>query len=90
MALDVRSGNTVWAQYFDPGVNVGGATVVNDVVFTETFNGVIYAFNKMTGAKLFEYQAPGGINHPPAVAGNTIIFPISLGPHPGLLALRVG
>jgi len=90
VALDVRSGNTVWAQYFNPGVNVGGATVVNDVVFTETFNGVIYAFNKRTGEKLFEYQAPGGINSPPAVAGNTIVFPISLGAHPGLLALRVG
>ena len=90
VALDVRSGNTIWAQYFNPGVNVGGATVVNDVVFTETFNGVIYAFDKKTGEKLFEYQAPGGINHPPAVAGNTIIFPISLGAHPGLLALTVG
>jgi len=89
VALDIRSGNTIWAQYFNPGVNVGGATVVNDLVFTATFNGVIYAFNKKTGEKLFEYQAPGGINGQPAVAGNTIIFPISLSAHPGLLALRI-
>jgi len=89
VALDVRSGNTVWAQYFNPGVNVGGATVVNDLVFTATFNGMIYAFNKKTGEKLFEYQAPGGINGQPAVAGNTIIFPISISSTPGLLALRI-
>jgi outer membrane protein assembly factor BamB len=90
VALDVRSGNTIWAQYFNPGVNVGGATVVNDLVFTATFNGMIYAFNKKTGEKLFEYQAPGGINGQPAVAGNTIIFPISISANPGLLALRIG
>ncbi len=90
VALDVRSGNTVWAQYFNPGVNVGGATVVNDLVFTATFNGMIYAFHKKTGEKLFEYQAPGGINGQPAVAGNTIIFPISISATPGILALRIG
>ena len=89
VALDVRSGNTIWAQYFNPGVNVGGATVVNDLVFTATFNGVIYAFNKKTGEKLFEYQAPGGINGQPAVAGNTIIFPVGVSAHPALLALKI-
>jgi glucose dehydrogenase len=89
VALDVRSGNTVWAQYFNPGVNVGGATVVNDLVFTATFNGVIYAFDKKTGEQLFEYQAPGGINGQPAVAGNTIVFPVGLSNPPCLLALKV-
>jgi glucose dehydrogenase len=90
VALDVRSGNTIWAQYFDPGVNVGGATVVNDLVFTATFNGVIYAFDKKTGEQLFMYQAPGGINGQPAVAGNTIVFPVGLSNPPCLLALKVG
>lgn len=90
VALDVRSGNTIWAQYFNPGVNVGGATVVNDLVFTATFNGIIYAFNKKTGEKLFEYQAPGGINGQPAVAGDTIVFPIGVSSQPCLLALKIG
>ncbi len=87
VALDVRSGNTVWVKNYDT-LNVGGATVVNDVVFTATFNGIIYAFDKKTGEELFEYNATGGINGEPAVAGDTIIFPISLGSHPGLLALK--
>jgi outer membrane protein assembly factor BamB len=69
---------------------VGGATVVNDLVFTATFNGIIYAFNKKTGEKLFEYQAPGGINGQPAVAGDTIVFPIGVSSQPCLLALKIG
>jgi outer membrane protein assembly factor BamB len=43
-------------------MNVGGATVVNDLVFTATYNGKIYAYNKKTGELVWEYQAPGGIN----------------------------
>ena len=89
VALDVRSGNTKWAQYFDPGVNVGGATVVNDLVFTATYNGVIYAFDKKTGEKMFEYQASGGINGQPAVAGDTIVFPVGVSQTPHLLALSL-
>ena len=90
VALDVRSGNTIWAQYFNPGVNVGGATVVNDLVFTATYNGMIYAFDKKTGETMFEYQAPGGINGQPAVAGDTIVFPVGISANPVLLALRIG
>ena len=89
VALDVRSGNTVWAQYFDPGVCVGGATVVNDLVFTSTFNGMIYAFDKKTGDTMFEYQASGGINGQPAVASDTIIFPVGISSTPHLLAFKI-
>ncbi|MCX6774764.1 MAG: PQQ-binding-like beta-propeller repeat protein [DPANN group archaeon] len=88
VALDVRSGNTIWAADTD-GVNVGGATVANDVVFTANFNGKILAYNKKTGEKLFEYQAPGGINGQPAVAGNMIIFPIGMGKMPQILAFKL-
>ena len=53
----------------------GAATVVNDLVFTSTFDGMIYAFNKYTGSLVWDYQSPAGINAWPAVSGDTIVFP---------------
>lgn len=88
-AIDATSGKVLWTQKFN-SLNVGGATVVNDLVFTTTFNGKIYAFDKKTGAKVWEYQAPGGINGWPAVRGDTIVFPVGLGKTPMLLAFKIG
>jgi len=88
VAINAKMGEILWQQSFD-NMNVGGATVVNDLVFTSTLDGKIYAFNRMTGEKLWEYQAPGGINGWPAVAGKTILFPVGLGPDPVLLALSI-
>jgi glucose dehydrogenase len=87
-AIDARTGKIIWTQNFD-SMNVGGATVVNDLVFTSTLDGKIFAFNCKTGTKAWEYQAPGGINGWPAVAGNTIVFPVGMGSKPVLLALSV-
>ena len=77
------------AALFD-SMNVGGATVVNDLVFTSTYNGKIYAFNRTTGEQVYEYAAPGGINGWPAVSGDTIIFPVGIGQTPMLLGLKTG
>jgi outer membrane protein assembly factor BamB len=71
-------------------MNVGGATVVNDLVFTSTFNGKIYAFNAKTGEQVWEYQAPGGINGWPAVSGDTLLVPVGVGPTPMILAFKIG
>ncbi len=89
VAVDALSGRILWANKLD-SLNVGAATVVNDLVFTSTYNGKIYAFNKKTGAGVWEYQAPGGINAWPAVSGDTIIFPVGLGKTPMLVAFKVG
>jgi glucose dehydrogenase len=87
-AIDVNLGKILWVKYFD-SLTLGAATVVNDLVFTATFNGMIYAFNKKTGTEVFTYQAPAGINAWPAVAGNTIIWPAGVGSTPTLIALRL-
>jgi len=39
---------------------------------------------------VWSFQAPGGINAWPAVAGDTIVWPVGLGRRPVLLALRLG
>jgi hypothetical protein len=89
IALDVATGNQLWSQSFD-SINIGAATVVNDLVFTSTMSGKIYAFDKISGDKVWEYQAPGGINGWPAVSKDYILFPMGLGPAPQLIAFKIG
>jgi len=89
VALDGATGKVLWNNRLD-SLNVGAATVVNDLVFTATFDGTIYAYNRKTGELVWQYQAPGGINGWPAVKGDTIIFPVGLGENPQLLAFKIG
>src|SRR5450830_1913171 len=89
VAIDAATGKILWDNKLD-SLNVGAATIVNDLVFTATFNGKIYAFNSKTGEKVWEYQAPGGINGWPAVKGDTIIFPVGMGKTPELIAFKIG
>ena len=88
-AIQVDTGNILWEKKFD-AVNVGAATVVNDLVFTATFDGTIYAFKRDTGQQAWTYKAPAGINGWPAVAGNTIVWPAGVGGTPSVIALRLG
>jgi outer membrane protein assembly factor BamB len=88
-AIDAASGKILWDKKLD-AMNVGGATVVNDLVFTSTYDGKIYAFNAKNGEQVWEYQAPGGINGWPAVSGDSIIFPVGVGQTPMVLAFKIG
>lgn len=86
VAIDVKTGNLLWGKTFN-SINVGSATVVNDVVFTATFDGTIFGFRTTTGEQLFSYKAPAGINGWPAVAGNMIIWPAGVGANASVIAL---
>jgi outer membrane protein assembly factor BamB len=87
VAIDASTGKLVWSKGFDSMV-VGAATIVNDLVFTSTLDGTIYALDKKTGIEVWNYQAPGGINGWPAIAVDFIIFPVGLGPKAQLIALK--
>ncbi len=87
VAIDANTGEIVWIT--DVKLGFGGTTVVNDLVFTSSLDGSIYALSREDGSIIWEYVAPGGINAWPAVAGDTIIFPIGIGGNPVLLALRL-
>lgn len=89
VAIDATNGTILWNYMFN-SMDVGSATVVNDLVFTSTLDGKIYAFNKKTGVKVWEYQTNGGINGWPAVKGDTIIFPVGMGKNPALVAFGIG
>lgn len=88
VAVDVSTGKPIWSKRFD-SIAIGAATVVNDLVFTSTLDGMIYALDKKTGNEVWNYQAPGGINGWPAFSADSIIFPIGLGDKAQLMALKV-
>ncbi len=73
-AIDVNSGQALWITHFNYG-NLGAATVVNDLVFTATYDGTIYALNRTTGAIVWTQKVNAAINGWPAVAGDTIVWP---------------
>jgi glucose dehydrogenase len=86
VAIQVDTGKILWDNKLD-SLNVGGATVVNDLVFTATFDGTIYAFQRVSGDQVWRFKAPSGINAWPAVAGDTIVWPCGNGGNPSLVAL---
>ena len=90
VAIEVDTGKILWEKELPAG-NYGGATVVNDLVFTATFAGTIYALHRDTGQQVWNYQASAGINAWPAVARDTIIWPVAgRGGPPALVAFRIG
>ena len=94
VAIDARTGEILWQHDFD-SPNFGGATVVNDLVFTSTFDltkghSMIYALDRETGEEVWTYQTQAGIIAWPAVAGDTIIFAAGSGTPPLLIAFRLG
>jgi glucose dehydrogenase/uncharacterized cupredoxin-like copper-binding protein len=71
-AIDGATGKIVWMRHL-PSPAYGAATVANDVVFTATLAGSIYAFDTKTGKPLFTTKGPAGINSFPAVTKNMLI-----------------
>jgi outer membrane protein assembly factor BamB len=68
VALDLNSGKILWDTPL-PSVDFGAATVVNDLLFTATYDGMIYALARADGHIVWSYQAPGaslpGLRLPP-------------------------
>ena len=87
-AVDLASGDVLWSTKVD-GDPLGGATVVDDLVFTATYQGTLLALDRKTGDVVWEQAAPGGVNGQPAVAGDTIVWPIGLGSPSSLVAYRL-
>jgi outer membrane protein assembly factor BamB len=89
VAIDINTGKILWDTHLS-SVSFGSVTVVNDLVFTATYDGVIYALARADGHIVWTYQAPGGIIAWPAIVGDTIVWPVGLGREPVMLALRLG
>lgn len=92
-ALDEASGSILWTHHFSAPV-YGAATVSNDLVFTTTFDGSVWALNRTTGAVVRRIKLPAGTNAPLAIAGDTLVtaasFPLGAGQQAQVIAYRLG
>ncbi len=71
-AVRPATGAVLWKHRFDE-LDSGAATVANDVVFTSTFDGTLYALSTRDGSVLWQAKAPAGINSFPAVTRTMLI-----------------
>ena len=65
-----------------PSSSFGCATVANDVVFTSTYDGTLYAFATDDGEELWRARMRANVNACPAVAGDVVLFGAGV-PRPG-------
>ena len=72
VAVNQDTGTVEWDTLL-PASLYGAATVTNDVVFTTTFKGDLYALDATTGAILFKTPMSAGSNAPVAVDGDYVI-----------------
>jgi outer membrane protein assembly factor BamB len=72
VAVNQKTGAVDWDTLL-PSSPYGAATLTNDVVFTTTFNGDLYALDARTGAILFKTAMSAGTNAPVAVDGDYVI-----------------
>jgi glucose dehydrogenase len=73
-ALSLATGKVEWDTKV-PTMPLGAATVSNDLVFTDLYNGVLIALNRGTGEIVYRHQLPTSANAPIAVFGNTVLVP---------------
>ncbi len=92
-ALDLATGAVKWKHPFDTPA-YGAATVVNDLVFTTTFDGKVTALSTETGDEVWSQQLPAGTNATVAVAGDWLItaasFPQGADQKPVIIAYSLG
>jgi alcohol dehydrogenase (cytochrome c) len=72
VAVNQDTGKIIWDARL-PSSPYGAATVTNDVVFTTTYSGYLYAFNAATGAVLLKTPMSALSNAPVAVDGDYVI-----------------
>src|SRR3954464_2807381 len=93
LALDLATGRILWdtklAQMAD-----GDATVVNDLVFTTTFDGYVVALVRKSGRIAWRQKLPAFTNAPIAIDGDTLItaasYPGGKGQTTEVIAFRLG
>ena len=72
VAVNQDTGKISWDDKL-PSSPYGAAAVTNNVVFTTTYNGFLYAFNAATGAILLKTPLSAGSNAPVAIDGDYVI-----------------
>lgn len=92
VALELGSGRVLWERRL-PSPVFGCATVANDVVFTSTYDGTVYAFAAADGRTLWRARLRAGSNGCPAIVGDLLVVGAGVrrpgGPAPELVAFEI-
>jgi len=72
IAMNQDTGKIEWDDQL-PSSPYGAAAVTNNVVFTTTYSGYLYAFNATTGAILLKTPLSAQTNAPATIAGDYVI-----------------
>jgi outer membrane protein assembly factor BamB len=93
LALDLATGRVLWDTAL-PQMADGNATVVNDLVFTTTFDGHLLALDRRSGRIVWNQKLPAFTNAPVAVVGDTLVtaasYPGGKGQTTEVIAFRLG
>ncbi|HET6174053.1 MAG TPA: PQQ-binding-like beta-propeller repeat protein [Gaiellales bacterium] len=93
VALNQATGKIVWDHKFSQSP-YGAASLTNDVAFTTTYDGTVWALSTKTGKVLWSAKLPAGTNTPVTIAGDTVItagsFPQSKTQKSTIVAYRLG
>ena len=72
VAVNQATGKIEWDDKL-PSSPYGAAAVTNNLVFTTTYSGYLYAFNATTGAILLKTPLSAGTNGPVTIDGDYVI-----------------
>jgi outer membrane protein assembly factor BamB len=93
VALDLVTGRIKWSQPL-PSSAYGAASVVNDLVFTTTYDGTVRAVNTRTGKLAWQAKLPAHSNAPVAISGDYVLagggWPQSPNEKAEIVAYRLG
>jgi outer membrane protein assembly factor BamB len=93
VALDLASGKIKWKQKLATPA-FGSTTVVNDLVFTTTYDGNVSAFDTSNGTVLWREKLPAATNSGVTISGDTVIAPAGVAAAEGqqaqIVAYRLG
>jgi glucose dehydrogenase len=93
VAVNQDTGKVAWDDKLSSSP-YGAATVTNNVVFTTTFNGHLYAFNTSNGQALLNKPMSAGTNTAVTVDGDYVItgagYPSSKSEQPLIIAYKLG
>jgi alcohol dehydrogenase (cytochrome c) len=91
IAVNQDTGKIEWDDQL-PSSPYGAATVTNNVVFTTTYSGYLYAFSAATGAILLKTPLSSGTNAPVAIDGSYVLTGagVQISDHQLIIAYRLG
>lgn len=93
VSMSTKNGDVNWTRKLS-SAPLGGATVVNNIVFVTTVDGKIYGFNRGNGDEVWSSALPAGSAAPIAASDDMVVVPASLVTRKGqkaqVVAFRIG